>query len=93
MKSIPSGEIFPKVTVRQGEPPRHTSEGHKNCAYYMQRDSAGSNDRVMECPHMAVAWGAFYSEDAWKEAKILIEGLDTISERPDDIQRLKEIFA
>lgn len=63
MESIGSGEVFPNVELSVGEAPKHTQEGHENCAYSWVDD-------VMLCEHgKSVLAGGFYSEDYIRDVK------------------------
>jgi hypothetical protein len=74
-KSIDSEEKFGKATLQQGESPRHTHEGHENCAYYEVSYEEGPGT-VWECEHgFVITHGAAYSEDYVRELKLAAQRL------------------
>jgi len=79
VEPIASAEVFPDVVVTPPVAPKHTAEGHENCAYYTRNR--------LECGHGEEAAGGFYSEDFLRELKhevhLLIGVLDKIQiQRP-----------
>lgn len=75
VKGIRSGEVLGSVSMRQADAPRHTDEGHLECAYYMEFDTT---ERIwlFNCPHGRIAKGAFYSEDLIRELRETFQYVD-----------------
>lgn len=71
MEGIPSKGIVSPATLKQGEAPVHTHPDHRGCAYYVTTTYLQDGESTdMQCPHGAIASGAFYSEDRVRDLEL-----------------------
>lgn len=80
-ESIRSREILGRASMESSPRPRHTAEGHADCAYYLV-NGVDAGESMAECSHGEAAGGAFYNEDyVWELRQLshqIIEQLDRL---------------